>query len=181
MLCESRNSGCDSRGFFLVIFPLASASEKLYNIGMDIAIKFTKKDIARLKKMDILAIYLFGSMATGKYTHDHPDFDFGVVLKDPEKLKGNTLKVYNELYDIIIEKLPKGYLKKRFKLRAHEFDIVFLQDTPVYFQARVVQDGRVLYCQDQRALGRYKDYVIERFCDLQYVYEISHKALLERI
>ncbi|MEK7664147.1 MAG: nucleotidyltransferase domain-containing protein [Patescibacteria group bacterium] len=144
-------------------------------------VKFSKEDIKQFKKMDVLAIYLFGSMANGKYIHGRSDFDFGVVLENTEKLKGNTLEIYNELYDIIIEKLPKKYLKKRFKLKAHEFDIVFLQEAPISFQAEVMQEGKVLYASDENKLGRYKDYVLERYCDLHYVYEIAHNYLLERL
>ncbi len=144
-------------------------------------ITFLKKDIEQFKEMGVLAVYLFGSMATGKYIHGLSDYDFGVVVKNPEKLKEGTLELYNRFYDIIIDKLPKAYLKKRFELKAHEVDIVFMQNATVYFQANVVQQGKVLYCSDKRLLDAYKEYVLERFCDLQYVYKLSHEALLERI
>lgn len=131
--------------------------------------------------MDILAIYLFGSMATNKYIHDRSDFDFGVVLENAKDLKENTLDIYNELYDIIIKKLPKEYLKKRFALKAHEMDIVFLQQAPISFQAQAMQDGKLLYASDKDKLDAYRDYVLEQYCDLQYVYKIAHYALLERL
>ena len=144
-------------------------------------ITFSKADIEKFKKMDILAIYLFGSMATGRYIHDRSDFDFGIVLENTKQLKGGTLELYNELYDIILEKLPKKYLKKRFALRVHEFDMVFLQQAPIKLQAQIFQEGKVLYQSNKSTLDKYRDYVLERYCDLQYVYEISRKALLERI
>ena len=144
-------------------------------------VRFSKENIKQFRKMDILAIYLFGSMATGKYIHDRSDFDFGIVLKNSEKLKGNTLEIYNELYDIIIEKLPKGYLKKRFELKAHEFDIVFLQDAPIRLQFEVMSSGKVIYENDAEKRLNYEEYVMKKQCDLAYFRTIREKSILERI
>ncbi len=144
-------------------------------------IRFLKKDIQKFKEMEILAIYLFGSMATGKNVHGHSDFDVGVVFENIQQLKDDELEVYGKLYDIIIEKLPKKYLKKRFEMRAHEVDIVFLQNAPISLQAQVVQEGKVLYESDKSKLASYKEYVLARYCDLQYVYAVAHNHLLERI
>jgi predicted nucleotidyltransferase len=144
-------------------------------------IKFLKKDMQKFKEMEILAIYLFGSMATGKNVHDRSDFDFGIFFENMQQLKNDELEVYGKLYDIIIEKLTKKYLKKRFELGAHEVDIVFLQNAPISFQAQVAQEGKVLYESDKNKRANYKEYVLARYCDLQYVYAIAHNYLLERI
>jgi len=52
-------------------------------------IRFSRRHINQFNKMNILAIYLFGSQAIGK-THPLSDVDIGVVFKEPEKYKDNT-------------------------------------------------------------------------------------------
>ncbi len=144
-------------------------------------IKFSKKDIEKFKEMDILAIYLFGSMATGKYIHARSDYDFGVIMKNPKVLEKNEMEIYGQVYDIITAVLPKGYLKKRFQSRAHDFDLAFLQKGPISFQAKAIQEGIVIYQSDAELLKNYREYVLEQYCDLQYVYQISRENLMERL
>ena len=130
---------------------------------------------------EVKLVYLFGSMATGLYIHNRSDYDFGVIIKNPKMLKENKMEIYNQLYDIITSVLPKGYLKKRMELRAHEFDVVFLQEAPISLQAKIIQEGKALYQSDVELLNNYREYVLEQYCDLQYVYHISHANLLERL
>jgi predicted nucleotidyltransferase len=143
-------------------------------------IKFSKKHLNQFKRMGILAIYLFGSRAKG-VTHPLSDFDFGIVFLNPEKYKENTLKVYSKLYDIFTDVLPKSYLKKRFKLKEHEFDIVFLQFAPIDLQFSAIKDGKVIYEGNKKKRLEYEEYLMKRHADLKYFYDLSFKALLERI
>ena len=145
-----------------------------------IKIKFSKKQINLFKKLGIETIYLFGSHAQGN-PNPLSDFDFGIVLANPEKYKEKTLDVYLKLYDIFTEILPKRYLSQRFKLREHEFDIVFLQFTPISFQFAVIKNGQVLYERDKENRLKYEEYVIKRKADLKYFHDLSFKRLLERI
>jgi predicted nucleotidyltransferase len=143
-------------------------------------IKFSKKHLNQFKKMGILVIYLFGSRTKG-FTHPLSDFDFGIVFLNPEKYRDNTLKVYSKLYDIFTEVLPKSYLKQRLKLREHEFDIVFLQFAPIDFQFSAIKNGKVIYEGNREKRFEYEEYVMKRNADLKYFYDLSFKALLERI
>ncbi|MCD6194352.1 MAG: nucleotidyltransferase domain-containing protein [Candidatus Aminicenantes bacterium] len=145
-----------------------------------IKIKFSKKQVNLFKKLGIETIYLFGSHAQGN-PNPLSDFDFGIVLANPEKYKEKTLDVYLKLYDIFTEILPKQYLSQRFKLREHEFDIVFLQFTPISFQFAVIKNGQVLYERDKENRLKYEEYVIKRKADLKYFHDLSFKRLLERI
>jgi len=145
-----------------------------------IKIKFSKKQINLFKKLGIETIYLFGSHAQGN-PNPLSDFDFGIVLANPEKYKEKTLDIYLKLYDIFTEILPKQYLSQRFKLREHEFDIVFLQFTPISFQFAVIKNGQVLYERDKENRLKYEEYVIKRKADLKYFHDLSFKRLLERI
>ena len=71
-----------------------------------IKIKFSKKQVNLFKKLGIETIYLFGSHAQGN-PNPLSDFDFGIVLANPEKYKEKTLDIYLKLYDIFTEILPK--------------------------------------------------------------------------
>lgn len=144
-------------------------------------IKFSQKHINEFKKIGVQTIYLFGSYVKGKYIHPLSDVDIGVVFEKPEKYKNDTMKPYSNLYDIIADVLPKSYLRRRFKLREHEFDIVFLQFVPISLQFEAIKDSKVLYENNREKRLNYEEYVIKRHCDLQYFYNLFDKCLLERI
>jgi len=143
-------------------------------------IRFSKEKLKQFKKMGIEVIYLFGSRAQGFET-SLSDFDFGIVFEKPKKYRDKTMEVYLKLYDIFREVLPKKYLKKRFKMRKHEFDIVFLQFVPISLQFNAIKDGKVLYERDREKRFQYEEYVMKRHADLKYFYDLSFKSLLERI
>jgi len=143
-------------------------------------IKFSQKQLNQFKKMGIEVIYLFGSQARG-FEHPLSDVDIGVVFEKPEKYKNNTLDVYSKLYGIFTDVLPKSYLRRRFQMREHEFDIVFLQFASISLQFSAIRDGKVLYEKDKEKRLQYEEYIIKRNADLNYFYDLSFKALLERI
>jgi predicted nucleotidyltransferase len=142
--------------------------------------KFSKKQLNQFKKMGIETIYLFGSRVQG-YIHPLSDFDFGIVFSNPEKCKEKKLDIYSKLYEIFTEILPKKYLRQRFKLGEHEFDIVFLQFAPISLQFSAIKEGKVLYESNKEKRFQYEEYVMKRNADLEYFYNLSFKALLERI
>lgn len=144
-------------------------------------IKFSKKQISDFKELGIQTIYLFGSYAQGKYIHPLSDVDIGVVFENLEKYKNDTMKPYSKLYDIFVDVLPKSYLRRRFELKAHEFDIVFLQFAPISLQFEAIKDSKVLYEKDREKRLDYEEYVVKRYCDLEYFYNMRRKAILERI
>jgi hypothetical protein len=109
------------------------------------------------------------------------DVDLGVVFEEPEKYKDDTLKPYLEMYDIFTEVLPKDYLRQRFKLREHEFDLAFLQFTPIHLQFNAVRNSRVLYESDTEKRLDYEEYIIKRHCDLKYFRDLHFKYVMERI
>jgi predicted nucleotidyltransferase len=143
-------------------------------------IKFFKNHLNQFKKLGINVIYLFGSRVQ-KSISPLSDIDIGVVFERPQIYKDKTLDIYFKLYDIFKEVLPKNYLRQRFKMREHEFDIVFLQFAPISFQFNAIKNGRVLYEKNKEKRLNYEEYIIKRHCDLQYFYNLSHKYLLERI
>lgn len=143
-------------------------------------LSFSQKHIGAFEKMGILAIYLFGSHAEGN-THPLSDVDIGVLFENPEQYRHKTLEPYSALYDIFTDILPKEYLRKRFELKEHEVDIVFLQFAPLRLQFEAIQKGKILYGRNTEKRLSYEEYVLKRNCDLKYFYDVHYYALLERI
>lgn len=143
-------------------------------------IRFSQKQINQFEKMGIEIIYLFGSRAKGKVS-PLSDFDIGIVFEKPEKYKDKTMNVYLKLYNIFTEVLPKDYLSQRFKMKEHEFDIVFLQFSPISLQFEAIKNGKVLYEKDEEKRFQYEEYVLKRHADLKFFYDLSFKTLLERL
>lgn len=159
-------------------------------------LSFSQKHIASFEKMGILAIYLFGSRAQGN-THPLSDVDIGVIFEKPEQYKNpasgenlssrftrsknKTMEPYSALYDIFTDVLPKEYLQKRFELKEHEVDIVFLQFAPLNLQFEATRNGKILYEEDIEKRLDYEEYVLKKNCDLKYFYDLRYNAILERI
>ncbi|PIR91854.1 hypothetical protein COU03_00085 [bacterium (Candidatus Gribaldobacteria) CG10_big_fil_rev_8_21_14_0_10_41_12] len=143
-------------------------------------IAFSAKHKKIFQQMGIQTIYLFGSQANNT-AHSLSDVDLGIVLQEPEKHRASTMDIYLKLYDIFTDVLPKDYLKRRFQLRAHEFDIVFLQFTPIKLQFEAIKNKKVLYETDKIKRLDYEEYVIKRYCDLQFIFQLDEQAILARI
>ena len=146
-------------------------------------LKFSKKHIAEFKKMGILAVYLYGSRAVGRNIHPLSDFDFAVIFENPQEFEDATKRneTYLKLYEIFSGVLPKDYLRKRFELREHEFDLVFPQFASVNIRFETARRGKVLYEKNRRKRLDYEEDIIKRYCDLKYYHDIRYKAILERI
>lgn len=143
-------------------------------------IQFSKSHVDQFKKLDILAVYLFGSQAHGNI-HPLSDVDLGVVFENPEKYIHNTMSPYLELYQTFTEVLPKEYLRRRFKKKEHEFDMVFLQFAPIHIQFNSIKNAKVLFESSRDKRLDYEEYVLKRYCDLKYLYDLRERAVLERI
>lgn len=143
-------------------------------------IKFLKQHIEEFERLGVTAVYLFGSQATGQ-THPLSDADFAILLDNPQVYHTAPMDIYNKFYQIFREVLPKEYMKKRFELRRHEFDIVFLQAVSPRLQYEATRGGKVLYENDRTKRLTYEEMVFKQYCDLHHLYGIFHQALMERI
>ena len=143
-------------------------------------IKFNKKHQEIFRKLGIDVIYLFGSYAQGN-VGPLSDVDIGVVFYDPIKYKDNTMDAYNKLYGIFTDVLPKEYLRRRFRIKEHEFDLVFLQFAPFDLQFNAIKDGKTVYKKSNKAKFNYQENVIKKHADLTYFYNMHHQAILASI
>lgn len=144
-------------------------------------IKFNAKQKAAIRQIGVEVIYLFGSYASGKHVHAQSDIDIGVVLADPQKYRYNSMEPYGILYDILIDILPKEYLKERAAKRLHEFDLVFLQYSPLELQYNAVSNSKVLYQRNNKVESDYREKMLNRYIDMNFLLKIRHQAILSRI
>ncbi len=155
---------------------MISSSKK----GNMLEIQFTRKHVDRFEKLEILAVYLFGSQAEGNI-HPLSDVDIGVVFENPKRYIDKTMSPYIDLYQIFTEVLPKDYLRHRFKTKEHEFDLLFLQFAPIHIQFNAIRNAKVLFESHRDKRLDYEEYVLKRHCDLKYFYDLRESAILERI
>ena len=119
-----------------------------------------------LKKNKVGLIILFGSKITGP-RRPGSDFDIGVVLKDENIRKESPLEVYGDLYQIF---------SKTFQIPNP--DIVYLRETPLALQFRAINTGKVIYQSSAKFLADYKEEVMIRYFDFQFVENYFNKVFL---
>ena len=132
-------------------------------------VRFNEKQKQAFEKLGVSLVYVFGSQIDGTQ-NKLSDIDVGVVFdKKNEKRNGDT---YTKLFDIFTDVFSE-YKK---------VDLVFLQETSLMLQSRVVFGGKLIYQgQDELAEVNYKEFVMKRHADTQYFRDMRQKAILERI
>ncbi len=143
-------------------------------------IKFSPQHKKIFQKLGIQSIYLFGSYAEGR-PQALSDIDIGVVFSQPNKYKNNLMDAYSKLYDIFIEVLPKKYLKKRLSMRAHEFDLVFLQFAHLELCFNALSRGKLIFVSDRQKETEFRELIFKQYIDLAYFLKMRQKAILARI
>lgn len=113
----------------------------------------TDDDIARLTARlsaedDVLVAYLYGSQARGT-AGPLSDVDVAALLREP--IAPTRLA---ELTGVVAEATG-----------TRRADVVLLNDAPPALGYRVIRDGRVLICRDDRARVRHAATVIDRYLD----------------
>lgn len=139
--------------------------------------QFTNDQKNTFKELGVSAVYLFGSQANNT-ANPFSDFDFGVTFHNLEKYYKQPLKIYGKIYDILLDILPKEYLRRRMKMRSHEFDIVFLQTTSPRMKYLATEDGIVLYKSSDRAIFDFKEESLSSYFDFKYFERIQNQAFL---
>lgn len=122
----------------------------------------------QLKKLGVVALYLFGSRAQG-VAGPQSDFDFAVLMDTEGYQRGSDL--YNRLYDILAPLCPRT-------LANDVIDIVFLRDAPLELQFHVIRYGVVLFDRDPRARLRFEEQTVLAYCDFQPILSLFDRALL---
>lgn len=121
---------------------------------------------SKLKKLGVGIVYLIGSRATGNQ-RINSDFDFAVVMKDMKKISKGTLEMYNELYDIFSDAIPKIHVDLPFPDNMIELDIVFLHTAPLYYAMEAVQRGKILFETSASFRADFEQKTILEYTDME--------------
>ncbi|MBI4175619.1 MAG: nucleotidyltransferase domain-containing protein [Candidatus Aenigmarchaeota archaeon] len=115
------------------------------------------------KRNEVLACYLFGSVAKGM---EGEDIDLGILLKEDGK--------QDPLYEgeLAVE-LEKAGLKN--------VDVRILNHASVRFLNQVLRHGKLLFCRDERARVLFEASVMTRHLDLKPLYARYDRMRAERM
>ena len=125
--------------------------------------------IAQIEKdKDIVALYVFGSMATG---HLKPlsDLDFGILVSG----KLDKQKRFDKHLDLI----------GRFNqvLQTDEVDLVMMNDAPMRFSHNIIKSGKLLYCSNRTELSNFIEKTIKLYLDFRYFRDAFDATFLKGI
>jgi uncharacterized protein len=113
---------------------------------------------------DIVAAYLFGSLAQGRAT-PHSDVDIAVLLAGTEQAFERQLQLMGDL--------------RPFADR--EVDVVILNRVPPVLQHQVLAYGQLLYEHDRRARVAFEVRAGQIYADLKPMYDFFTAELLREI
>lgn len=123
-----------------------------------------------MKKLGILAVYLFGSEAE-RTTTVRSDIDIGIVFKYKKNL-GDTRPLYNALYSEFSKIFKPTFLR--------QLDIVFLQNAPITLQFNAITSGKILYEEDPVKRADYEERVMNQYMDFKPLLEYFDIIALKR-
>lgn len=118
-----------------------------------IMVTFSEKQLTEiLAKRGVYLAYLFGSQATGK-TGPLSDIDIAVYFDEALDL--------NERFDLRLQVL--GELTDSFK--TDEIDLVVLNDAPPLLTHRIIKNGTVIFCRDDRIRVEHEVKAVMKYLD----------------
>ncbi len=123
-----------------------------------------------IKKLGILAIYLFGSEAEGTKT-GKSDVDIGILLKDLKNLEDTRL-LYNAIYLELSKVFKPTFLR--------ELDIIFLQNAPLTLQYEAITNGKIIYEENPVKRADYEEMIVNQYMDFKPVLEYFDKIASSR-
>jgi predicted nucleotidyltransferase len=114
---------------------------------------------------EVLVAYLFGSVAQGR-RGSLSDVDVAVLLAVDGERTGRGLDLIGDL---------------AAAAGTDEIDLVVLNDAPNELAFRVIRDGRVLLCRDERARVRHRVRTILEYLDLEPLRRALAEGLRRRL
>lgn len=134
----------------------------------DILARLDRKKLGKIcRRHNILALYLFGSHASG-LADRISDVDLGVVFPRGTNLS-NTMKLYSDLF-----------LDFSGIFGTEDLDIVFLQKAGPILADNAIR-GKLLYSSDDEARMEFEDYVLMRALDFRPWVEQYDREMLAAI
>lgn len=121
------------------------------------------------QRLDVGLVYLFGSYAEGR-AGVLSDIDIGVVFKDPRIADGNTLKIYNKLYDIFSE-----------IFKCCNIDLVLLERASLELRFDAIKYGLPIFEISPDFRHSFEERTTMLYADFKTMLNSFDKSVLERI
>lgn len=139
------------------------------------SIELTEKVKSELTRAGVAAVYLFGSRAVGA-AGPFSDFDFGVLLADPRRVRHDSKKAYDELYAIL------SSVTHPQSLAEDVIDIVFLDSPRVSLEIKshIVRKGKIIFDADPRRRVNFEERIMRESADFAPLRNFMRQALLAR-
>ena len=120
------------------------------------------------KDTDIVALYSFGSLATGDLK-PLSDLDFGILISS----KLGKKERFDKHLDLI------GKFNE--VLRTDEVDLVMMNDAPMRFSHNIIKSGKLLYCSNKTELSDFIEKTIKLYLDFRFFRDAFDDIFLKGI
>jgi predicted nucleotidyltransferase len=120
------------------------------------------------KEQDIVALYAFGSLATGDLK-PLSDLDFGILVSG----KLDKQKRFDKHLDLI------GKFNE--VLKTDEVDLVMMNDAPMHFSHNIIKSGKLIYCKSKTELADFIEKTIKLYLDFRFFRDAFDDTFLKGI
>jgi len=120
------------------------------------------------KDTHVVALYAFGSLATGNLK-PLSDLDFGILVSS----KLGKQKRFDKHLDLI------GKFNE--VLRTDEVDLVMMNDAPLRFSHNIIKSGKLLYCSNKTELSDFIEKTIKLYLDFRFFRDAFDDTFLKGI
>ena len=139
---------------------------------MAIDINKIKLPAQKLNELKVGLVYLFGSEAEGT-AGPLSDVDIGIVFTDPKIARGDTSKIYNELYNILTDFFDMSNFRN--------MDIVFLERASLELRFDVISHGVVLFEISSDFRMDFEERIAALYRDFKPLLQEFNSSILARI
>ena len=120
------------------------------------------------KDTDIVALYAFGSLATGDLK-PLSDLDFGILVSgklDQQKLFDKHLELIGKFNEV---------------LKTDEVDLVMMNDAPMRFSHNIIKSGKLLFCTNKIELADFIEKTVKLYLDFRFFRDAFDDTFLKGI
>jgi predicted nucleotidyltransferase len=120
------------------------------------------------KDPDIMALYAFGSLATGDFK-PLSDLDFGILVSgklDKQKRFDKHIELIGKFNEV---------------LKTDEVDLVMMNDAPMRFAYNIIKSGKLIHCGDSTELTDFIEKTVKLYLDFRFFRDAFDDTFLKGI